>query len=146
MKNVLLLSLLICIASSCTSDNEMDPEFTDKQQVEKWKLVQMTSNIIDAAPVTGSNMDWQEVYQLSPDKTFLKFRQINDKIIEIAGTYSFVSLSNGTYLELVYKSDHELIGNCTSDNIELLLLSSENKLTATWWACDGPGLLYERTE
>jgi hypothetical protein len=71
---------------------------------------------------------------------------MDNEVKEESGTYTFINLSDGTYLELVYVSDNELIGNCTQEPKELLKLNSENKLTGTWWACDGPGLVYERVE
>lgn len=89
-------------------------------------------------------MAWQETFVLNEDHTFRKVREQSGEIKEASGTYAFVKLSDGKYLELTYNTENELIGNCTGESKELLRLQDENKLTGTWQACDGPGLVYKR--
>lgn len=95
---------------------------------------------------SGADMDWQEWYLLNPDKTFTKTRSWDDTLIEERGTYSSMTLMDGKFLELTYPVHNELIGNCTDDLIETLVLKSEKEMISIWVACEGPGLLYEKTE
>lgn len=106
----------------------------------------MSGNIAGIPPATGDNMDWQEYYQLNSDETFLKSRERDGVVSEQRGTYTFITSADGNYLELIYDENNDLIGNCTAEAKEILFLTSENELKATWDTCDGPGLLYERIE
>ncbi len=146
MKNLLLLFILLFTSFSCSKENDSNVEFKSTQYPQNWRLVQMTGSITGVPPSTGKDMSWQESYTLQRDKTFIKSREIDNVTTKASGTYDFISLSDGTYLELTYRSNNTIIGNCSSDIKELLKLSADNKLTGTWWACDGPGLLYERVE
>ncbi|MEQ1586298.1 MAG: hypothetical protein ABL895_10490 [Cyclobacteriaceae bacterium] len=134
MKNFKLLVLFSLI--SCASDGNLCPE--------KWQLVKMTGNVAGVPPSTGSNMGWQECYLLYPDNTFKKIREQNNQTTEVDGSYKELPLSDGVYLELVFKNDNNLIGSCSGDKKELLKKSTD-QLISTWWNCDGPGLFYEKT-
>lgn len=103
----------------------------------------MSGNMPDSE-TSGDRMAWQESYVLNEDLSFRKVREQSGETKEASGTYAFVNLSDGQYLELTYNAESELIGNCTGDAKELLRLEDENRLTGTWQACDGPGLVYER--
>ena len=118
----------------------------DEPYPQKWQLMEMPGNIADVPPSTGSDMAWQEYYLLYSDSIFIKSREEKNVITEETGRFAFVTLSDGKYLELIYELNNDQIGNCTSEAKELLKLATENKLIGTWWACDGPGLVYERTK
>ncbi|WP_157805251.1 hypothetical protein [Confluentibacter citreus] len=95
----------------------------------------------------GLFMEWQEIYVLNSDGTFIKSRERNDIITESAGTFDFQELVDGTYLILTHQADNELIGNCYSTSlVEVLWITSISDMRATWNACDGPGLEYKRIE
>ncbi len=141
MKNLFSLSFLAVTLSSCTPDKKIK----SKECPEKWQLVKMTRNTA-ANQLIGADMDWQEWYLLNPDKTFTKTRNQDSRLIEENGTYSSFTLMDGKFLELVYPSDNELIGNCTGEPVETLILKSEKEMTSIWAACDGPGLFYEKEE
>ena len=140
MKKSLFGLLIICISCSQTD------HIASEQYPQKWKLTEMSGSIANVPPSTGSDMEWQEYYLLKADGTFTKHRERDQEVKEESGTYNFINLSDGKYLELVYPSKNELVGNCTQEPKELLKLNSENILIGTWWACDGPGLKYERVE
>lgn len=106
----------------------------------------MSGSIANVLPSTGSDMAWQEYYLLSADGTFIKYRERDNEVKVESGTFTYINLSDGKYLELVYPADNELVGNCTQEPKELLKSESENMLIGTWWACDGPGLKYKRVE
>ena len=142
MKYPIILTFLIGTLISCSSDNAIDTE----QCPEKWQLIRMSGSEAIIPPSTGIHMAWRESYLLYPDNTFIKTRERDNVVTEGKGTYAIVSLSDGEYLELVYKSKNDLIGNCTIEPKELLKINSEDEMIGTWWACDGPGLFYEKVE
>lgn len=151
MKNFLLVAVIVGILLSCSLDKGIEMENPSEQSnaeqyTQKWELVGMSGSIANVPPSTGSDMAWQEYYLLYEDNTFVKSRTQDNITTEESGNYAFVTLSDGEYLELSYPSDNELIGNCTGEPKELLRLETVNKLVGTWWACDGPGLFYEKTD
>ena len=141
MKNLFSLSFLAVTLSSCSPDKKIK----SKVCPEKWQLVKMTRDT-DTTPLMGADMDWQEWYLLNPDKTFTKTRNRDSRLIEENGTYSSFTLMDGKFLELVYPSENELIGNCTVEPVEMLILKSNNEMTNIWVACDGPALFYEKAD
>ncbi len=106
----------------------------------------MSGMIANVPPLTFDDMHWQEDYILQEDGTFTKSRSQNGNVRAITGTYDIIELEDGRYLELIYEAKDEIIGNCSPEAEELLKFESENSLIGTWWACDGPGLQYERSE
>ncbi len=151
MNNLLMIIGVGCLLAlnSCSEENvnRTDSSFklSDQETTTVWKLVMMSGSVAGIPPATGNDMEWQEKYILNPDKTFIKSRTIKSNSFEENGTYTKLTLSDGTYLEFSYPSENDLIGNCTSDTKELLKLEeNDTKLVGTWWACDGPGLFYEK--
>ena len=149
MKNPIILTFVLGSLLSCASDDEIAIEqCPEKRQLipEKWQLIRMSGNVANIPPSTGTDMAWQEWYLLYPDDTFNKTRERHNVITEEQGTYAIVTLSDGEYLELAYKSKNDLIGNCTIEAKELLKIKSEDEMIGTWSACDGPGLFYEKVD
>jgi hypothetical protein len=141
MKNLIFISLLVCTLLSCTKEDEFDFE----QYHQKWQLIKMTGQIPNSE-TTGIDMEWQEFYLLNSNSTFIKSRERNGVLTEESGNFSFEDLSDGKYLVLTYGSDNSIIGNCTSDLKEVLMVKSDTRMLGTWSACDGPGLEYKRIE
>ncbi len=142
MKNFLkiigVLSFLFLVSCSTKSTNEKELES------EKWELVEMSGQMANSTR-TGAEMSWQEYYLLNSDSTFSKFRKQNGEALQAEGTYSYLDLADGKYLELTYPSKNVLIGNCVEEHIETLRVEG-NKLMGTWQMCDGPGLIYEKID
>jgi hypothetical protein len=150
MNNRSISFFLLVVFTSCTYNNVIKPEKNNElippQAPTKWQLIQMTGNIANDPPVTGSNMDWQEWYILYPNHSFTKTR-VRDKVTTSAsGSYAMVTSSDGQYLELSYPTNNNLIGNCSAEPKEFLVIKSEDELASTWSACDGPGLLYKKVK
>jgi hypothetical protein len=141
MKKYLLCLFLICSLSTCTGDDELEPD----QFPQKWQLVKMTGEMVNSES-TGDDMDWQEYYILKSDDTFTKFREREGLLSEASGTFEFVNTLEVKYLELSYPRENELIGNCVQEPRERLVLESDDILLGTWSACDGPGLEYKRVK
>jgi hypothetical protein len=139
MKNLTLIGLLICTLYACKKDNEQYPQ--------KWQLISMSGQIPNSETV-GTEMSWQEYYLLKANGTFIKSRKQDGVTTEASGTYSFKTSvsSNEKYLILTYGTFSSIIGSCTSDLTELMLVKSNTDMISSWMACDGPGLEYKREE
>lgn len=143
MKSSLMLLSVVLLFFSC-NDVRLDPGEQQGIAVEnqQWKLVRMSGSFINSE-TTGADMEWQETYTLQENGNFTKTRETDGATLQAVGTYQIVELSDGPYFEFTYRENSVLIGNCTGDLKELLSFR-ENTLYATWQACDGPGLEYER--
>ena len=142
-------ALALILVMACTSNDDSSnetPELKADGFPQRWELTAMTVMVAGVPPTTGDDMDWQEQYLLFADSTFLKSRTINEATLEQGGTFRIVEFSDGEYLELNYAEGGELIGNCSGGPMEFLRFESETQLIGTWWACDGPGLFYDRVE
>ncbi|MBL3654731.1 hypothetical protein [Fulvivirga sediminis] len=134
----LIVWLTACDSAEVNDKEEQSPENTEMT----WKLVKMTGNM-QGSERTGSEMEYQESYSFSDDNTFTKERSHEGKVKEAKGKYEKVEKNGEKYFELTFDGDSELIGNCTGDNKEFLYFQSENTISSSWSACDGPGLIYE---
>ena len=143
----LFLPLIFFLACS-TNSNEANDVVNLQADVfpQRWDLKSMSGMVAGVPPTTGEDMDWQEHYLLSSDSTFVKTRKTKDGSLQDSGTFSIINLSDGKYIEFNYQEKGVLVGNCSNEPSEVLRFESETKLVGTWWACDGPGLFYERTE
>ncbi len=150
MKKLLLALFSICILFSCSKDKESSTQagtpFKTDQYPQKWQLVKMTGMVAGVPPSRGADMPWQEYYLLQSNGKFIKSREQENTTTTVKGSFKVVELSDGMYLELVHESENTLICNCSADLKEYLKINSEKELIATCWACDGPGLFYERIE
>ncbi len=138
MKNRYVFLFLVVVLFSCNKSKV-------NLKYEAWKLVEMTGQIVDSKQ-TGADMSWQESYQLKPNGTFVKQREKNGVLNEASGSYEIDELSDGKYLILTYDRNDNIIGNCDAGLTESLKFEADNRLRSSWWACDGPGLLYEKIE
>ena len=141
-----LFLALFLFLNSCSKNEEVNEvqNFTVSQFPQKWKLVKMTGSLKNSA-TTGQQMSWQESYVFNTDGSFLKTRIENGDLTSSAGNYTFDEKEN--FFLLNHSQPSVLVGNCSSDTTEYLYLDEKNYyLLSSWWACDGPGLFYERVE
>jgi len=149
MKNVLAFLLVLVTLFSCQKEEmTLSPSQKEEGQLDKlypqtWQLVKMTGQLPNSV-VTGAAMPWQEFYIFQADGTFTKIRRKGNQELEAKGTYSLQTLTNGPCYVLTYEQENELIGNCIVEPMEYLSLQANNTLISGWWACDGPGLEYNR--
>lgn len=141
MKKLGLLLFSLFILLSCSKEDQA----SDKDLQGKWVLIEMNGNIPDSQ-TTGSNMDWQEFYQLNSDGTFKKSRERDDITVELFGVYNLVASSGENKLELSYNVASAILGTCGTDLKEYMYLQSTTIFTSTWQNCDGPRLKYERLD
>ena len=141
-----VLTLLLAACSSENNDSEDTIDLRAENFPQRWELTAMSGSVAGIPPTTGEDMEWQEYYLLHENGTFLKSRTTDEGTIQEEGSFQIVELSDGSYLELTYPEKNGLVGNCSNEPIETLRLESDTQLIGTWWACDGPGLFYDRTE
>ena len=143
MKKQILFLMIIGILFSC--DKNDDDINLETEIIGNWELIQMTGSIPNSE-TTGTDMEWQETYQLNNDGTFQKSRDRDGVITEISGTYNIIDLSDGKYLEFIFNDESQIIGSCYSGLKDEMFFQSENIFSSTWSACDGPGLVYEKVD
>ena len=139
---------VIFLLYSCTEPDNSQVEDTELQFVDqKWELVRMTGSMVNSTTI-GADMEWQEYYVFTPDGTFQKIRTRTGVVSKATGTFEVTEYENDDedYLELTYMEGLELIGNCSSDQKEVLIYRSATEFSNTWMACDGPGLDYVLVE
>lgn len=145
MKYILLLLTFLGSLFSCSADSDMNSEKSNAEQGQKaneWKLIKMSGSF-KGSETTGSEMSWQETITLNPDGTFVKTRIQDNEEQKATGTYEYVTLSDGKYLELNHEVQSDLVASCTSATKELLRVEENDQLIGTWQMCDGPGLVYK---
>ncbi|MGG6231121.1 hypothetical protein [Tenacibaculum sp. SDUM215027] len=143
MKKQILFLMIVGILFSCNKNNNGDN--LETQVVGNWKLIQMTGSIPNSE-TTGTEMEWQETYQLNPNGTFLKSRNRDEVITKASGTYKIVDSSDGKFLEFNFNDESEIIGSCYSNLKEEMFFRSKNTFSSIWNACDGPGLKYKKED
>lgn len=149
MRIILLISILVLL-SSCSSDDETNqnkPNLAfDLQATQTWNLEQMTSSA-DGSETTGEDMEWQESYVFNPDFTFNKTRVTSIRTFFAEGSFTLDDGSDTLLLILSFTNPNDIVGSCSGQQRENLLLSEDlRSLRSNWIACDGPSLFYERTQ
>lgn len=145
MKSIILICTILLTTVSCSKkeDPAKPIDFSAGNFPQKWVLVKMTGNM-QGSQTTGQDMEWQETYLLRADGSFTKTRITGSETLEAEGTYEAKNSSGEELLVLTFNEDSAIIGNCTGDNKETLQLTSDATLQSSWFACDGPGLYYEK--
>jgi len=138
MKMYLFILLIFGMFISCSNDEIIQ----SPDNFEIWQLTKMTWSF-EGSETFGANMEWQETYKLSENGSFTKIRLVDEEPIEKTGVYFYKIINEQNTIEFVYDEDNNIIGNCTGDLKEVLLITDNgSKLVSTWQACDGPGLEY----
>jgi len=145
----LFLGLIVLSTALVSCNKDEDTEVKSESQPEAalltqtWTLSKMYYAMGDRE-ITGDDMEWQESYALFSDGTFTKERFVDGSVYIVNGTYTLVDETDKRYLELVHDTDNQLIGNCTGDRTEILLMKEDDfAYHNSWVACDGPGLEYQ---
>jgi hypothetical protein len=149
MKNLLICICLLgtgLLSCSKNEDDALKTDFDPQQFPQKWQLVKMRGSMVNSE-TTGAAMGWQESYLFWEDHKFTKSRQRGTMLTEASGTFVVEERAGEKVMILTYDSDSDLIGNCTSELKEGLVMTSNTQLLNGWWqACDGPYLEYARVE
>lgn len=146
MKKLIALSVLLCTLFSCSIESDPPPTLVPQGT---WKLVRTHAQVPDSE-ATGTQMDFQETYQINADGTFVKTRVQEDTTTKAEGTYILeeegYSLRGEAvilFIKMVYEERNSIIASCTSSQLEEdLYFTWNHRLVSTWEACDGLGLEY----
>ncbi|MEO2071860.1 MULTISPECIES: hypothetical protein [Zunongwangia] len=147
MKEKVFILLVMLILNSCSDDKEnrelQNLSFNEFPQ--EWELVKITGSI-PGYEITNDEIEMQEIYVFESDGSFSKTRIENQKETSFGGHY--ILSEDKKSIQLMYDESNPIIGNCSSDeNIENLYIDEEDQfLLNNWWACDGPGLYYQRVK
>lgn len=138
-----LASLFVILSCSENNDTIESEDLTLNDFPQAWKLMKMTGSFTGSESV-GQEMEWQENYVFKSDGTFLKNRITGGESESASGSYIFDSEDQDFVLN--YDLINGIIGSCYSGGTkEYLYFNEDSKiLLSEWWACDGPGLFYER--
>ena len=138
-----LLFLMVLIA--CDSPGESSENLVfDENSIQQWKLVKMTGSF-SGSETTGMDMEWQETYDFNTNLSFTKTRISKNGAMSASGTFRIEEQNGETFLLLTYAEQSTIVGSCLGKDSETLVLTNKSQsLQSTWWACDGPGLFYER--
>lgn len=147
MKNFILHALLLTtfLLSSC-KDDEFQPESAIRGE---WELVKMGSSWT-AEVQEGDEMAWTETYVFRSNNTFEKTRNSADGEFQASGTFTWReaemmdSSMAKVYLTLTFQTGEEIMGSCTADGNEELIITHQEELRNTWGDCDGPILHYRK--
>ncbi len=140
MKTILLIIVAVLVSCSTSVDQN------DRKDLPKtYKLIKMSGSF-SGSETTGENMPWQETILFKTDGTFEKVRIEKGHSTTVNGKYVAIIEGDESLFELTYTQKHQLIGNCTGNLKELYTVINDDIIRGTWWACDGPGLEYERTK
>lgn len=151
MKTILLALSFIFILNSCTDNELPTDDVSQKTIIQQWKLYKMTGSY-QGSETTGNEMAWQETYEFNADSTFSKTRVQNNETITASGTFTVSSEYSDIYQEsksgiiLTYNEPNSIVASCNPDVTEYLAFNSKEDIlyNSWWWACDGPGLFYQR--
>lgn len=162
MKNLLYFTAIFLFLS-CESNNSTDDQSVSSEEEkaltsetgeedleeifelefpQKWNLTEMSTMMVNSH-TTGDDMQYQEFYIFHSDKSFTKNRQQKKDSLQFGGIYSIIETEAGDkMLELTYDSRNELVENCSGNNLEFLVITSEDALRGTANACDWPSKKY----
>ena len=141
--------LVLTFIYSCAWENT---NWTDPEYLGKWELVKTSGNMRNSEK-TGTDMEFQETYQLKKDGSFIKTRIAPNRTTEVEGTFSIEeeeSTVPGESWRTVIKMEHEkknsIIATCGSSLTEYLYFTTDDRMVSTWNACDGMGLEYKKAD
>jgi hypothetical protein len=145
MEKLCVLFILVLNLVSCSGDNTANSNTPISNYYGKWKLVKMEGSIPNSV-TTEAAMEWQELYVFNTNGTFTKTRIRDNNTVSASGTFVLKTISNDTYFELTYPASNDIIGSCYGNLKEELFINKDGLLESTWRNCDGPGLVYQKTE
>ncbi|MBE7640205.1 hypothetical protein GUB10_07645 [Salegentibacter sp. BLCTC] len=146
---IIVLSFLSCSTEEKNEPQNLSLDLVLKELPQEWKLIKMSGSF-ENSETTGDDMSWQETYSFFEDGTFTKTRVDQEgESFTASGSFRIPdeTQSSEKALVLTYNEANTIIGNCSSEPVEYLYYrNDENLLLSNWWACDGPGLFYEKVQ
>ncbi|WP_339844361.1 hypothetical protein [uncultured Dokdonia sp.] len=129
---------LLFLVSACGGKNT-----TSDLKGEIWQLVEMTAGMVPPSN-QEAELSMSQTYVFTPEMTFTKQQTKDASTIEASGTYTTKETSEGIFYSLKYTEGLQIVGSCTGNDNEELLVRNDGKLQNSWMMCDGPLLVYEK--
>ncbi|WP_298325197.1 hypothetical protein [uncultured Dokdonia sp.] len=129
---------LLFLVSACGDKNT-----TNNVEGETWQLIEMTAGMVSPSD-QEAELSMNQTYVFTPEMTFTKQQTKDASTIEASGTYTTKETSEGIFYSLKYTEGLQIVGSCTGNDNEELLLRKDGKLQNSWMMCDGPLLVYEK--
>ncbi len=93
--------------------------------------------------IEKEDLEFNEVFEFSPDSTFIKRRVYVDSVSIAKGIYSMGRSGDGEFFELNYQMESHLIQSCGSSLVERISILNEKEIfNGSYMPCDGPGYGY----
>ena len=136
--NYIAIAAMLFMVFACTEKNA-----TSNSQGETWKLIEMTSGMVSPSS-EEEELPMSQTYVFTPKMKFTKNQTKDAFTIEASGTYTTKKTSEGVFYTLKYTEGLQIVGSCSGNDSEELLLRKDGKLQNSWMMCDGPLLVYEK--
>lgn len=137
MKKTILLAIIGLNLIACSTDDNV------ANTNETYELRRITENN------TTINVDQtilQDKITITNDSLFYRVRRAGTEQQHLQGHYSLMRHNDNSYLILKYDTPNSQIGNCSGNQNEVFMFTSESDIKNTWDECGGPSLEYQRTE
>lgn len=135
MKKTILLAIIGLNLIACsTDDNVANTE-------ETYELRRITENN------TTINVDQtilQDRITITSDSLFYRVYQSGSQQQHLKGHYALMRHNNNEYLVLKYESPSSQIGNCSGNQNEVFMFTTDSEIKNTWDECGGPTLEYKK--
>ncbi|MDX6183021.1 hypothetical protein SGQ44_11925 [Flavobacterium sp. Fl-77] len=145
MKKIGIIFILVLSLFSCSNETKEISAASASDFHGKWTLIKMSGTFPDSE-TTGNQMEWQEFYIFNTDRTFVKTRVRNNTTTTESGIFETKDFNGLTHFELTFLGNSTLAGNCYGNSKESLFIDADGLLTGTWRTCDGPGLVYKKSQ
>lgn len=136
--NYIAIVAMLFMVFACAEKNA-----TSKPQGETWQLIEMTSGMVSPSS-EEDELPMSQTYVFTPEMKFTKNQTKDAFTIEASGTYTTKKTSEGVFYTLKYTEGLQIVGSCTGNDSEELLVRKDGKLQNSWMMCDGPLLVYEK--
>ncbi|MEZ7495620.1 hypothetical protein QO206_08985 [Leeuwenhoekiella aequorea] len=135
----LLIGLFIL--GSCSDNSDTAIQESENQTL-RLNLIKMSGNTLNSEK-SGSDMAWQEYYELKNEMRFTKVQIREGDTLQSQGNFDIVMIESDKYLKFTHDSEHKIIANCTGTTEELLEYTASNSLESNWEDCRGSSLYYQ---
>jgi len=129
---------ILLLVSACGNKNT-----TSNVEGETWQLIEITAGMVSPSD-QEAELSMRQTYVFTPEMTFTKQQSKDGSTIEASGTYTTKETSEGIFYTLKYTEGLQIVGSCTGNDSEELLVRKDGKLQNSWMMCDGPSLVYEK--
>ena len=136
MKKTILFVILGFNLMACSTDDNINTK-------ETYELHRITEHN------TITNVDntiLQDKITITEDSLFYRVRYSELEQQHLKGHYSLMHQNNKKYLVLKYDTPNSHIGNCSGNQNEVFMYTSDFEIKNIWDECGGPILEYRRTD